>query len=147
MIKSKFVKTLVASLLTVGAIAGYAGTSAYAKNNDDTEWSFSVFGDKGTCYTEARTKEDPSKVYCKIDNYNGEDDDYLQLYVVDSGKKKFSKTFPRTVTSEGQYSISSMAYEDKGITKVRLAFYAPYRYTYTWSADGVWSPDSSRDYK
>lgn len=147
MIKSRYVKTLVASLLTVGVIAGYAGTSAYAKNNSDTEWSFSVFGDKGTSYTDARKKEDNSKAYCKVENYNGKDDDYLQVYVVDSNKKKFSKTFTKTISSEGQYSISNMAYEDKGETKIRLAFYAPYRFSYSWSADGVWSPDSSGTYK
>lgn len=148
MIKSKYVKTLSAMLLTVGVITGYTGINAYAKNNEDTEWAFEVFGKQGTSYTDARTKEDKSKVYCQVKEYNtSDDDDYLQMYVVDSNKKKFSKTFVKTVTGEGQYSISSMAYEDRGQTRVRLAFYAPYRYTYTWNASGVWSPDSSGDYK
>ncbi|MFT8350439.1 hypothetical protein [Clostridium saccharoperbutylacetonicum] len=146
MIKSKFVKTLVASLLTVGVIAGYAGTSAYAKNNSDTGWSFSVFGDEGTQYTDSREKQDNSKAYCKINNYNGKDDDYLQMYLVDGNKHKFSKTPVKTVTGTGEYSITNYAYEDRKKTPVRIAFYAPYRNFYTWSASGVWSPDSSGSY-
>ena len=121
-------------------------TNIKAANTSDTYWSFSTFGDKGTRYTDPRVKENTTPGYSNIQNYNGKNGDYIQMYLVDSNKSDFRKRIVKTVTGPGQYSVSSYAYEDRGKVLVRMAFYSPYRIAYSWEASGLWSPDSTKTY-
>ena len=73
--------------------------------------------------------------------------DYVQMWVVDQAYNNLQGCIsPKTAYGNGQYSIHSYAYEKIGNSPVTIGFYAPYRYSYSWSASGVWSPDSTREY-
>jgi hypothetical protein len=146
MFKLKVGKKVVASLLAVGLIAGVGVTNAKAANTSDTGWNFTTFGDTGTNYTDPRQKQDSTPAYSNVQTYNGKSGDYLQMYLVDSNRGDFRTRIVKTVSGPGQYSVSSYAYEDRGQVDVRMAFYAPWRLTYSWSASGLWSPDSTRTY-
>lgn len=138
---------LIVSALFSFAIACSIFTNVFAGNTSDTYWSFSTFGDKGTKYTDPRLKTDTTPAYVNVVTYTGKSDDYLQMYLVDSNYQDFHQRLVKTVSGPGQYSVHSYAYEDRGQVYVRMAFYAPYRWFYSWSASGYWSPDSTRTYK
>lgn len=144
--KSKIKQKLALALVAFALVTGVVATNAKAANTSDTVWGFSTFGDAGTNYTDARLKTNTTPGYSNVQSYNGRSGDYLQMYLVDSNKSDFHSRIVKTVSGPGQYSVSSYAYEDRGQVNVRMAFYAPWRATYSWGASGLWSPDSTRTY-
>ena len=148
--KKSFIKKSTTAILVGGVIIGAFATNGFAKNNSDYWWQFwKELGNKGNHYIdELRYKEDTSPAYVNIkvtDNMHS--DDFVNMKVVDSNHNSLMGTLPaKTAYGKGQYSIHSYAYEMKGHCKVTMEFYAPYRYTYTWTAGGAWSPDSSGRY-
>ena len=142
--KSKIKQKVALALVAFTLVTGVVATNAKAINNSDTNWSFSTFGnkDEGQTMTDPREKTDTSPAYSKVEHYYGKSGDYLQMFVVDADGNDFNTRIVKTVTGSGQYSISSYAYEERGKADVRLRFYAPWRAFYSWSASGVWSPDS-----
>lgn|GEM_PF-3568807 len=146
MIKMKIFKKIANTLLILGAIAGGICTNVNAANVKDSDWNYFTFGNTGTNYTDTRQKQDTTPAYSNVIEYNGRSGDYLQMYLVDSNKGDFHSRIVKTVHGPGQYSVSSYAYEDRGIVNVKMAFVAPWRLSYSWSANGHWSPDSTRSY-
>ena len=146
--KSKFGKKMAVALLAVGIIAGSVATNVKAASTSDTSWDFKTFGNSGTNYTDTRSKTDISKAYVNVQVYNGRSGDYLQMYLVDSNYGDFTKhgRVVKTVSGPGQYSVTNWAFEERGAVPVRMAFYAPWRPTYSWAASGLWSPDSTGTY-
>lgn len=148
MLKNKFAKKLLASLLIVGAISGTIYTNVQAANTTDHYWQFyKELGNSGNHYLpELRSKTDISPAYAQISYWEGRSGDYVTMWVVDQDHNSLQGGIAgKTAYGNGQYSIHSMAYEQIGNSPVTLGFYAPWR-AYSWSASGVWSPDSTREY-
>lgn len=149
MIKNKFTKKIAVSLLVAGTVCGAIFTNIQAANTDDHYWQFyKELGNSGNHYiSELRSKTDTTPAYVKISYWEGRSDDYVQMWVADQNHNSLQGGIPcKTVSGMGQYSIHSNAYELKGNSLVTIGFYAPWRATYSWSASGVWSPDSTREY-
>lgn len=150
-VKKKILKKIALSSLLVLIIGSkYVANTCWA-NCKDSSWNYNVGGNTDDVrYTFSRTKENTSKAYCYIKNFsNKESSDGLIVDLVDGNSgKKFSKSWPRTLYSAGKYSITNYAYEDRGSAcSVKLKFSSTnFRWTYTWSAAGLWSPDSSKNY-
>lgn len=121
----------------------------YAANAADTEWSYNVGGNSDDVrYTSKREKTNNSKAYMKVSNFSGKSDDRLKVTLVDQSGNKFSTDYPRSIKGTGEYSLTNMANEDRGVCKVKIKMWSnEFRWFYTWSANGVWSPDSIGTYK
>jgi hypothetical protein len=69
------------------------------------------------------------------------------MWVTDANHNSLQGNQPqKTVYDKGQYSIHSKAYETNGDSQVTIGMYTAYEYFSSWSASGVWSPDSTRTY-
>ena len=115
--KKKLVKKIAVSLCLASMFLGTHQCIASAANTADTTWTYNVGGD------------------------------WLTVTLVDKYGNTFSRDFERSFNRPGQYSITNLAYEDRGRCDVQLRFKSiNYRKDYTWYASGVWSPDSTRVY-
>ena len=150
MLKGKF-KNMSRTMLIVGLFTTLIGcqyvTKAYAAGNvTDSKWSYKVGGNKDSIrYTEARKKLDDTSAYIKVSKFtNKKSNDRLYTNLVKSNGSFFSKSWKRVLTGTGEYYIQNYAYEDNNGPGawVKLIFDSDYRWTYTWEAKGLWSPDS-----
>lgn len=149
MLKNKFAKKLAASMLVLGVVSGAILTNVKAANTADHYWQFyKELGNAGNHYIpELRSKTNTTPAYVKISYWEGKSGDYVQMWVVDQDHNSLQGGIPvKTVSGNGQYSIHSNAYETIGNSPVTIGFYAPYRNFRSWSASGVWSPDSTKNY-
>lgn len=151
MVKKNFIKKLTTTALLGGVIAGMLATNGVAANVEDHYWQlYQVLGDSGWHYiSESRSKTNTSAAYVNLTGAsNRQSGDTLCAIVTDQyGNSLQGRIGAQDIEEYNKgYSIHSMAYETIGNSPVKLGFYAPYRYTYSWSAWGLWSPDSTHDY-
>ena len=148
--KKKLVKKIAVSLCLASMFLGTHQCIASAANTADTTWTYNVGGDSDNIrFTGTRTKQNNTKAYCKVSAFstNHKSGDWLAVTLVDKYGNTFSRDFERSFNRPGQYSITNLAYEDRGKCDVQLRFKSiNYRKDYTWYASGVWSPDSTRVY-
>lgn len=150
MVRNKFAKKIAACLLSIGVLSGVIYTNVQAANTSDTYWQFyKEFGNAGARHTDGRVKYNDTPAYVKISYYEGGRGDYIQMTVTDTSKEHVSLRGDQKVVTAygtGQYSVHNRAYEKRRQTPVCIEMWAPYRQWTSWSASGVWSPDSTRSY-
>ncbi|MDF2504701.1 hypothetical protein [Clostridium sp.] len=148
MLKNKLTKKILASLLIFGAISGSIYTNVQAANTSDSYWQFyKELGNAGNHYIPGtREKQDATAAYVNI-TYDQRPGTNITMWVTDANHNSLQGNQPmKTVSNNGQYSIHNKAYETNGKSEVTIGFYTAYDYFSSWSASGVWSPDSTKTY-
>ena len=142
---NKIKKVLGSVLLSAMMISTMGSVTAFANNSTDTSYNFTF--ENAQRYTDARAKQDTSKLYMKCNSITS-NTSYTAHAVgctsATSTKVDCSRGNSYTFATAGTYYYMTSWVKENGYNYARIACNPNYGYKFT--ASGKWSPDNVNKY-